>query len=74
MTLSPVHQARRRLPGDADHHAGRVGENQLQLARLGPVSLDAGGPAGAAEQRLQLNVVTPASSRGEACIHALLEC
>lgn len=47
-------QARLRLPGHAELHAGRVGEDQLQLDRSGPLHLDPGGPAGASRQGLQL--------------------
>lgn len=47
-------QARLRLPGHAELHAGRVGEDQLQLDRPGPLRLDPGGPAGASQQGLQL--------------------
>lgn len=41
-------------PVHAQHHAGRVGEDQLQLARSRPLPVDAGGAAGSARQRLQL--------------------
>ncbi|CAF88360.1 unnamed protein product, partial [Tetraodon nigroviridis] len=47
-------QARLGVPGHAELHAGRVGEDQLQLDRAGPVRLDPGGPAGAPQQGLQL--------------------
>ncbi|CAF87479.1 unnamed protein product, partial [Tetraodon nigroviridis] len=46
--------ARLGVPGHAELHAGRVGEDQLQLDRAGPVRLDPGGPAGAPQQGLQL--------------------
>lgn len=47
LTCSSAPQARLGLPGHAEFHAGRVGEDQLQLDRLGPLRLDPGGAAGA---------------------------
>lgn len=54
LTLFSSHQARLGPPVHAEHHAGRVGEDQLQLARPRPLPVDAGGAAGSPRQRLQL--------------------
>lgn len=54
-TSSSPPQARLGLPGHAELHVGRVGEDQLQLDRVGPLHLDPGGAAGASRQRLQLS-------------------
>lgn len=71
LTFFLAHQARHRLPCHAELHAGRVGEDLLQLARLGPLPLDPGGPAGAPRQRLQLKTVKSANMRPLApgCLH-----
>lgn len=50
-------QARQRVWENAEHHAGRVGEDQLQLDRPGHLPVDPGGPGGAPWQRLQLKSV-----------------
>lgn len=47
VTLLLALQTWRRREDLADHHACGVGEDRLQLAWLGPLPVDPGGPTGA---------------------------
>lgn len=56
-------QARLGIPGHAELHVSRVGEDQLQLDRVGPLRLDPGGATGASQQGLQLSRTPPPPPR-----------